>query len=47
LSRKNQSSGWCTGPGNLSQNGLKPISLRTSPTKKNAFQNFPIKNNAT
>jgi len=33
LSRKIPSSGWCRGPGNLSQNGLKPTPLTTSLTK--------------
>jgi len=34
LSQKIYSSGWCSGPGNLGQNGLKPTPLMTSPTKK-------------
>jgi len=34
LSQKIKSSGWCPGPGNLSQNSQKPISLITNvPTK--------------
>jgi len=34
MSQKIPSIGWDPGPGNLSQNGLKPTPLMTSPTKK-------------
>jgi len=33
LSQKFPFSGWCPGPGNLGQNGLKLASIMTSPTK--------------
>jgi len=33
LSQKIPSCGWCPGPGNLSQNGLKPTQLMMPPTK--------------
>jgi len=40
LSQKIPPSGWRPGPGNLSQNGLKPIQLMTSPTKQTMSKTF-------
>ena len=40
FSQKIPSSDWHLRPGNLSQNGLKPTPLMTSPTKK--MQNLPF-----
>jgi len=42
LSQKIPSSGWGPGLGNLRQNGQKPTSLMTSPTKKNENQNLNL-----
>jgi len=39
LSQKIKSSGWCSAPGNLSRNGLKPTPLM-SPTLETKFKTF-------